>query len=92
MSCDFDTDCAVWAPCLLSRCGTNGKCEFIELDPCIVCTTDQECAGSGQNTMCCDGTCQRPCPEGMMMGKGCECQAAGTATLDGVIVYDDASG
>jgi hypothetical protein len=91
-SCDFDTECAVSDPCLWSRCGAEGKCEFTELNPCLVCTTDQECAGSGQNTMCCGGACQRPCPEGMMMGKGCECQAIGLATLDGVVVYDDASG
>jgi hypothetical protein len=26
------------------------------------------------------------------MGKGCECQATGSVSLDGVVVHDDASG
>lgn len=91
-SCELDVDCAVVDPCRWGRCGASGQCEFTELDPCIVCSTDAECAGSGQNTICCDGSCQRPCPEGTVMGKGCECRANGSASLDGLVILDDASG
>lgn len=91
-SCEFDVECAVLDPCRWGRCGVSGQCEFTELDPCVVCSTDDECLGSGQNTICCDGSCKRPCPEGTLMGKGCECRANGSATLDGLVVRDDASG
>ncbi len=91
-SCDFDDDCTVFDPCWWGRCGVSGQCEFTEIDPCHVCTTDLDCTNSGQNTICCDGACRRPCPTGMLMGKGCECQAIGSPTLDGVVVIDDASG
>jgi hypothetical protein len=91
-SCDFDVDCTILDPCWWGRCGVNGQCEFTEIDPCHVCATDQDCIDSGPNTVCCDGACRRPCPSGMVMGKGCECQATGSATLDGVVVVDDASG
>ena len=91
-SCDFDVDCAVLDPCRWGRCGLSGQCEFTELDPCVVCVTDEECLASGHNTVCCDGSCQRPCPEGTIMGKGCECRANGSTSVDGVVVRDDASG
>jgi hypothetical protein len=90
--CETDDDCAILDPCLMGRCGTEGQCEFTELDPCITCLTDEECLGNGENTICCDGGCRRPCPEGTLMGKGCECGAAGAPSLDGVVVSDDASG
>ena len=91
-SCDFDVDCAVLDPCLWGRCGVDGRCEFTVIDPCHVCASDIECTNSGQNTVCCDGACRRPCPVGTVMGKGCECQAPGLAALDDVVVVDDASG
>ncbi len=91
-SCELDAECASFDPCLWGRCGVDGRCEFTELDPCVICAGDEECLGSGHNTVCCDGACRRPCPEGMVMGKGCECHVYGSATLDGVIVHDDASG
>ena len=50
-------------------------CEFTELDPCVMCASDDECLGSGPDTICCDGACRRPCPDGTLMGKGCECHA-----------------
>jgi hypothetical protein len=64
------------------------------LDPCLTCTSDAECAASGPNTVCCFGSCRRPCPEGSLMSKGCECRADGSAALngDGLVVRDDASG
>jgi hypothetical protein len=91
-SCELDTDCAVFDPCRWGRCGVDGRCEFIDLDPCVICAGDEECLGSGQNTVCCDGACRRPCPAGTLMGKGCECHAYGSTNLDGVVVHDDASG
>ena len=91
-SCEVDTDCTVFDPCLWGRCGADGHCEFTELDPCVICASDDDCLGSGPNTICCDSACRRPCPVGTLMGKGCECQANGSASLDGVIVRDDASG
>ena len=91
-SCDLDLECAVFDPCWWGKCGENGRCEFTEIDPCHVCSADEDCLDSGLNTVCCDGACRRPCPEGMVMGKGCECQAIGSPSLDGVVVVDDASG
>ena len=90
--CDFDAECAVVDPCRWGSCGVDGYCAFTEIDPCHICTTSEECLNAGQNTVCCDGACQRPCPEGTIMGKGCECQASGSAVLDGLVVRDDASG
>jgi hypothetical protein len=46
----------------------------------------------GMNTLCCAGMCRRPCPDGLVMGKGCECQANADGTNNGLIVRDDASG
>jgi hypothetical protein len=91
-TCEFDADCVVFDPCLWGRCGVEGRCEFTELDPCVTCVSDDECLGNGQNTVCCDGACRRPCPVGTLMGKGCECHAIGSVSLDGVVVHDDASG
>lgn len=91
-SCELDTDCTVFDPCLWGRCGADGHCEFTELDPCVVCASDDDCRASGQEMVCCDSACRRPCPVGTLMGKGCECQAIGSVSLDGVIVLDDASG
>jgi hypothetical protein len=91
-SCELDSDCAVFDPCRWGRCGVDGRCEFTELDPCVVCASDDECLGSEPNTVCCDGACRRPCPIGTLMGKGCECHATGSASLEGIVVHDDASG
>ena len=91
-SCEADTDCTVFDPCLWGRCGADGRCEFTELDPCVICTSDDECLTTAPNTVCCGGACRRPCPEGTVMGKGCECQVLGTVSLDGIVVHDDASG
>jgi hypothetical protein len=91
-SCELDTDCTVFDPCLWGRCGVDGHCEFTELDPCVVCASDDDCLASGQDMVCCDSACRRPCPVGTLMGKGCECSVHGSASLDGVIVLDDASG
>lgn len=90
--CTLDTDCALLEPCRWGHCGVDGQCEFTELDPCIICQSSNDCIGNGLNTACCDGACRRPCPDGTTMGKGCECGASGSATLDGIVVYDDASG
>ena len=91
-TCELDSDCTVFDPCLWGRCGVDGHCEFTELDPCVICASDDDCLGEGQNTVCCDGACRRPCPTGTLMGKGCECHATGSVSLDGVVVHDDASG
>jgi hypothetical protein len=91
-SCELDADCTVFDPCLWGRCGVDGHCEFTELDPCLICASDVECLSGGPNTVCCDGACRRPCPEGTVMGKGCECHAFGSVNLDGIVVRDDASG
>ena len=91
-SCELDSDCTVFDPCEWGRCGVDGHCEFTELDPCVMCASDEECLSSGPNTICCDGACRRPCPGGTVMGKGCECQVSGSANLDGIVVHDDASG
>ena len=91
-SCLEDTDCTVFDPCQWGRCGAEGRCEFTELDPCVICVSDDECLSSGPNTVCCGGACRRPCPDGTVMGKGCECQVYGSANLDGIVVHDDASG
>jgi hypothetical protein len=90
--CEFDVDCAVLDPCRWGRCGENGQCEFTMVDPCLICASDLDCAGEALNTVCCGGACQRPCPEGTVMGKGCECRADGSAALNGPVVRDDASG
>ena len=91
-TCELDDDCTVFDPCRWGRCGVDSHCEFTELDPCVICASDEDCLDSGQNTVCCGGACRRPCPVGTLMGKGCECQAIGSVNLDGVVVHDDASG
>jgi hypothetical protein len=91
-SCMADADCAVADPCRWGRCGAEGVCVFTVIDPCPVCVTSDDCQSSAPNTFCCDGVCQRPCPEGTIMGKGCECRADSSAVLDGLVVRDDASG
>jgi hypothetical protein len=91
-SCELDADCTVFDPCLWGKCSIERRCEFTELDPCVVCDSDEACLGSAPNTVCCDGACRRPCPDGTVMGKGCECQAFGSVNLDGIVVRDDASG
>jgi hypothetical protein len=93
-SCTNDDECAIIAPCHFGRCGEQGICEFIALDPCLACSTAAECVNSGPNTVCCEGSCRRPCPEGTIMSKGCECRADGSAINngDGLVVRDDASG
>jgi len=91
-TCELDADCTVFDPCRWGRCGVDGHCEFTELDPCVICDSDEECLGSAPNTVCCDGACRRPCPDGTVMGKGCECQVFGLVNLDGIVVRDDASG
>lgn len=90
--CAFDLDCAVLDPCRWGRCGESGQCEFSEIDPCLICDSDLACAAEPLNTVCCGGSCQRPCPEGTVLGKGCECRADGSASLNGPVVRDDASG
>jgi hypothetical protein len=90
--CEFDVDCAVLDPCRWGRCGESGQCEFTVIDPCLLCASDLDCAAEPLNTACCGGACQRPCPEGTVMGKGCECRADGSASLNGPVVRDDASG
>lgn len=91
-TCELDADCAAFDPCLWGRCGVDGRCEFTELDPCVICSSDEECLGDGQSSVCCDGACRRACPTGTVMGKGCECHALGAASRDNVVVRDDASG
>ena len=91
-SCGDDTDCTVFDPCQWGRCGVDGRCEFTELDPCVICTSDDGCLAAAPNSACCGGACRRPCPEGTVMGKGCECQVYGLVDLDGIVVRDDASG
>ena len=66
-TCELDSDCTVFDPCLWGRCGVDGHCEFTELDPCVICASDDDCLGEGQNTVCCDGACRRPCPTGTLM-------------------------
>ena len=90
--CSDDSACVVFEPCWRGQCGAEGQCEFIELDPCVMCEWDDECLGSAPNTACCDGACRRPCPEGTVMGKGCECEGIGLTSMDDVLVRDDASG
>jgi hypothetical protein len=90
--CASDADCAVVDPCRWGTCGADGLCFFTALDPCPICASDDDCAGNGLNTICCGGACQRPCPEGTAIGKGCECRGDGSASLDGLVVLDDASG
>ncbi len=90
--CDTDSECAVLDPCTWGTCGSNGHCEFLELDSCVSCATDAECMNNGNNTVCCENYCRRPCPDGTMMGKACECQVGGVPSRDGIFVRDDASG
>jgi hypothetical protein len=91
-TCELDDDCTVFDPCRWGRCGVDSHCEFTELNPCVICASDEDCLGSGQNTICCGSACRRPCPVGTLMGKGCECHANGSANVDGIVVHDDASG
>jgi hypothetical protein len=91
-SCVDDAECAVLDPCRLSRCGSEGVCEFTQIDPCVVCNGDEDCVNSGADMICCDGSCKKRCPEGTAMGKGCECRADSSATQNGLVVRDDASG
>ena len=90
--CASDTECAVMDPCVWGQCGPDGRCLFTRLDPCPICSADEECLAQGRGEICCEGSCQRACPEGTVLGKACECQATGSANLDGLIVHDDASG
>lgn len=90
--CSDNSACVVFEPCWRGQCGAEGQCEFIELNPCLVCEWDDECLPSAPNTSCCGGSCRRPCPEGTVMGKGCECGAIGLTSMDDVLVRDDASG
>lgn len=93
-SCEHDEECAIIAPCHVGRCGAEGICEFIALDPCLTCASSADCSTSGPNTVCCFGACRRPCPDGSIMSKGCECRADGSAANNGngLVVRDDASG
>jgi hypothetical protein len=90
--CVSDSDCAVADPCRWGTCGIAGVCEFIAVDSCVPCASSLDCAGNEPNTICCDGVCRRPCPEGTIMGKGCECHADASGTKNGLVVRDDASG
>jgi hypothetical protein len=90
--CESDEACAVLDPCRWGRCGVDGRCEFIEADPCVVCASDLECQDGGPNTVCCGGACRRPCPTGTVMGKGCECRADASGVTGGLVIRDDASG
>jgi hypothetical protein len=91
-TCTLDTDCAVLDPCLWGTCGGDGVCVLTQLDSCLTCESDAQCQTGGPATFCCEGICHRPCPSGMVMGKGCECDAEGFPNRDGSIVQDDASG
>ena len=91
-SCEQDDECAVLDPCRWGHCGAEGQCIFTEVDPCVICASDADCQQTSPGTICCDGACHRPCPEGTTMGKGCECHASASANLDGLVVRDDASG
>jgi hypothetical protein len=89
--CETNDACAVFDPCRTGAC-VDGVCEFTVIDPCTPCVSDTDCLTSGLNTQCCAGMCRRPCPEGLAMGKGCECQIHADGTSNGLIVRDDASG
>jgi hypothetical protein len=91
-SCASDDECAVLDPCRWGQCSPEGVCVFTITDPCVLCASDAECNATAPDAICCDGACHRPCPEGTTMGKGCECSASASATLDGIVVRDDASG
>jgi hypothetical protein len=91
-SCASDAECAVVDPCRWGSCGEEGVCVFQQIDPCPVCVTSEDCQTGGPNTFCCDGVCQRPCPDGTIVGKACECQADSSAVQTGLVVRDDASG
>ena len=90
--CATDAECAVLDPCRLGRCDVNGFCAYTSIDPCTLCQSDSECLHVGDGLICCGGACQRPCPDGTVIGKGCECTANGSATINGLVVRDDASG
>jgi hypothetical protein len=90
-SCETDAECAVLDPCRRGSCSPEGQCVFTYFDPCILCQSDEECV-DGANTICCGGACKRPCPDGAVMGKGCECRASMPGTMNGLVVRDDASG
>lgn len=89
--CQADEECAVFDPCRTGAC-VEGTCQFAVSDPCNPCVADADCLTQGMNTLCCAGMCRRPCPEGLTMGKGCECQVNADGTNNGLIVRDDASG
>lgn len=89
--CETDDECAVFDPCRTGAC-IDGICQFTVVDPCNPCVSDTDCLASGMNTQCCAGMCRRPCPEGLTMGKGCECQVNADGTNNGLVVRDDASG
>lgn len=91
-SCASDDECAVFDPCRWGTCGVEGQCVFTEIDPCVLCVGDADCQASNPGTICCGGACQRPCPDGTTLSKGCECHANASATRDGLVVRDDASG
>jgi hypothetical protein len=91
-SCVADDECAVLDPCRWGQCGAEGQCVFTQIDPCVLCASDVECQATNPGTICCDGACQRPCPDGTTLSKGCECHADASATRDGLVVRDDASG
>ena len=90
-SCTDDAECAVFDPCLVGAC-TEGICVFSALDPCLTCASDEECVNAGQNIVCCEGVCRAPCPEGTILGKGCECRADSSAIIHGIVARDDAGG
>lgn len=89
--CADDAECAVFDPCLIGTC-SEGLCVFSALDPCLTCESDDDCTNAGHNVICCEGVCRAPCPDGTVMGKGCECQADSSAVIHGIVVRDDASG
>ena len=89
--CGSDEECAVFDPCRTGAC-VDGVCQFTVLDPCNPCVSDTDCLTRGMNTICCAGMCRRPCPDGLAMGKGCECEGNADGTGDGLIVRDDQSG
>lgn len=89
--CATDAECAVFDPCRIGAC-QSGVCVFTQIDPCNPCVSDADCLANGMNTQCCSGSCRRPCPDGLVMGKGCECVANADGTGNGLIVRDDESG
>lgn len=89
--CGTNEECAVFDPCRTGAC-VDGVCQFTLIDPCNPCVSDTDCLSQGMNTWCCGGMCRRPCQEGLVMGKGCECQINVDGTSNGLVVRDDASG